>query len=117
MLPTLEPRITPERFNQLALQLVASGLCTSRTDVEKLVCTTFSGLREHDRNSAGFATWPMLLSTAIGELVKQVLLVETGAGKLVATQVGKAIAHSGLLPETGVFLLEYATRKVNNLAQ
>lgn len=117
MLPTLEPRVTPERFNQLALQLVASGLCSSRADVEKLVCTTFSGLREQDRNSAGFATWPVLLATAIDELVKQVFLVETGAGKLVATEVGRAIAHSGLLPETGVFLLEYATRKVNDLAQ
>ncbi len=40
-LPSLEPRIAPDRFNQLALQLVASGLCATKSDVERLVCSTF----------------------------------------------------------------------------
>ena len=110
-LPRLAARITPERFNQLALQLVASGLCSSRSELEALVCTTFSGLREQDRNATAFAIWPKRLVDAVDELVGQVFLLETTSGKLVATAVGRAVAQSGLLPETGMFLLEYAHRR------
>jgi helicase len=41
-MPSIESRIAPERFNQLALQLVASGLCNSRNGVERVVFRTFS---------------------------------------------------------------------------
>ena len=116
-LPKLVARISPERFNQLALQLVASGLCDSRDALEKLVCTTFSGLREQDRNATAFATWPKRLMDAVGELVGQVFLLETTSGRLVATAVGRAVAQSGLLPETGMFLLEYAHRRGSELVR
>lgn len=110
-LPRLEPRISKERFNQLALQIVSSELCHSNTEVENLICTTFSALREEDRNAALFARWPSLLSEAIDELVNEGLLIRTATGQLSATPVGKAIGHSGLLPETGVFLLNYVADK------
>lgn len=110
-LPRLEPRISKERFNQLALQLVSSGLCHSNKDVETLICTTFSALREEDRNTILFAQWPTLLSKAVNELVVEGLLIQTATGQLSATPVGKAIGHSGLLPETGVFLLNYIADK------
>lgn len=110
-LPRLEPRISKERFNQLALQLVSSGLCHSKSDVEKLICATFSALREEDRNAALFSQWPTLLFQAIDELVEEGLLVQTTSGQLSATPVGKAIGHSGLLPETGIFLLNYVSSK------
>lgn len=44
-LPPIEPRVQPQRFNQLALQLVASGLCATQEEVERLVCSSFSALR------------------------------------------------------------------------
>lgn len=116
-LPRLMARISPERFNQLALQLVSSGLCDSRGSLEKLVCTTFSGLREQDRNATAFAAWPRRLMNAIDELVGQVLLLETSSGKLVATAVGRAVAQSGLLPESGMFLLGYAHRRGSELVK
>jgi helicase len=116
-LTALEPRINPSRFNQLALQLVASGLCKTRDDLEALVCKTFSGLREQDRNLKAFAVWPERLSAAVDSLIQQVLLLETGAGSLVATSVGRAIAHSGLLPETGIFLLQYSSSRVDSLTR
>jgi helicase len=116
-LPKLVARISPERFNQLALQLVASGLCDSRSSLEKLVCTTFSGLREQDRNATAFATWPAGLMGAVDELVGQVLVLETASGKLVATAVGRAVAQSGLLPETGMFMLAYANRRGSELVK
>jgi helicase len=110
-LPSLEPRIAKERFNQLVLQIVSSELCHSNTEVVNLICNTFSALREEDRNAALFARWPTLLSEAIDELVKEGLLIRTATGKLSATPVGKAIGHSGLLPETGVLLLNYVADK------
>ena len=116
-LPALKPRVNPSRFNQLALQLVASGLCKTRAELEALVCNTFSGLRTQDRNAKEFAAWPARLSAAVDELSEQVLLLETSTGNLVATSVGRAIAHSGLLPETGVFLLEYSIRRAESLAR
>lgn len=116
-LPSLEPRVDPGRFNQLALQLVSSGLCKTRQQLEALVCSTFSGLREQEENSKAFAEWPALLSAAVNELVSQVLLLETGSGNLVSTAIGKAIAYSGLLPETGVFLISYAISKAESLAR
>lgn len=110
-MPILEPRILPQRFNQLALQLIASGLSTSQLDVERLVCTTFSALREQDKNNKSFSRWPTLLADAIEELVNNRLIIKTSAGNLTATEVGKAISYSGLLPETGVFLLRYIRHK------
>ena len=116
-MPSLQSRVTPQRFNQLALQLVASALCDSRDSLQKLICTTLSALREQDRNSTNFLRWPTQLSTAIDELLNEGLLIETSTGALSVTPVGKAIGYSGLLPETGIFLLNYVVDKAERLVQ
>ncbi|MGZ8195180.1 MAG: DEAD/DEAH box helicase [Methylosarcina sp.] len=116
-MPSLESRVTPQRFNQLALQLVASGLCNSRDSLEKLICTTLSALREQDRNSTNFSRWPTQLSAAIDELLDEGLLIQTSTGTISVTPVGKAIGFSGLLPETGIFLLNYVVAKSERLVQ
>lgn len=116
-LPLIEPRVQPQRFNQLALQLVASGLCATQEDVERLVCSTFSALREEDRNTVGFQRWPELLKEAVAGLVDMGLVVTTSTGRLAATPVGRAVGHSGLLPETGVFLLGYLVEKADALVR
>lgn len=115
VLPELEARVSPSRFEQLTLQLVASGLCRTRDNLNALVCTTFSGLREQDRNARAFASWPSQLSAAVDALVRNTLIVETGTGVLVATPIGRAIAHSGLLPDTGIYLLKYAVDHLDQL--
>lgn len=116
-MPSLDSRVTPERFNQLSLQLVASGLCSSKKEVESLVCSSFSAQREQSRNAKGFSNWPTLISRAIDEIVDEALLIQTSAGKLTATPFGKAVAISGLLPESGVFLLDYIANKAEKLIQ
>lgn len=116
VLPPIKPRVTPERFNQLSLQLVSSGLCCSRSDLESLVCTTYSALREADVNIASFKTWPGKLNAAINDLISNGLLLETSSGKLSATPVGKAVGYSGLLPETSIFLLDYVVKHANYLS-
>jgi len=116
-LPLIEPRVQPQRFNQLALQLIASGLCTSQEEVERLVCSSFSALREEDRNTVAFKRWPDMLKGAVAGLVNMGFVVATSTGRLAATPTGKAVGHSGLLPETGVFLLQYLVNKANTLVQ
>lgn len=110
-LAALEPRINPERFNQLVLQLVASGLCSSFSQVTQLVCNTFSALREQDRNLTSFSQWLPKLKSAMDGLLTDGLLIQTVSRKLTATPVGKSVGHSGLLPETSIFLLDYLARK------
>lgn len=114
-LPALEPRVTPERFNQLALQLIASGLCSSKEELKQLVCTTFSALREQDRNLKNFESWPDKLNLAVDGLLTEGLLIQATSGKLNATPVGKAVGYSGLLPESGTFLLNYVALKADQL--
>ncbi|TKC91704.1 DEAD/DEAH box helicase [Trinickia terrae] len=115
-LPPLESRIGPSRFDQLTLQLVASGLCASRAEVDSLVKSTLSGLREEDRNTSAFLSWSRLLGQSIDYLVQEALLLEASSGRLVATQLGKAIAHSGLLPETGTVLVRHLVKQASILS-
>ena len=114
-LPSLESRITTERFDQLALQLVGSGLCHTRADIETLICTTLSALREEYQHLDAFNQWPQKISDAITTLINNGLLIEMGSGQLIASPVGKAISQSGLLPETGLFLLKYVAEKATRL--
>jgi helicase len=115
VLPPIEPRISTERFSQLALQLLASGLCSNREELTALICTTFSALREEDRNNRAFKQWPERIHNSIEQLKSQGLALETSAGKLVITPVGKALGHSGLLVETGLFLLDYLVREIEKI--
>lgn len=114
-LPELVPRVNTKRLNQLALQLVASGLCSLRADLERLICSTFSALRAQDKNLEDYKLWPSRLKVAIDNLILDGLLIETSAGILTATPVGKAVGFSGLLPETCNFLLDYLINKSDSL--
>jgi helicase len=112
---SLEPRISPDKFNQLALQLVASGLCKSENAVHKLICRTFSALREQERDGTAFKQWTKHITEAVEGLLNAGLLIRTKAGALVSTPVGRAVGQSGLLPETGVYLLTYISKKAETL--
>lgn len=101
----LEPRIEPSHFPQLALQLVASGICSSTTELVDLIANTFSGLREADRNATGFAMWPAQIKSVVDTLLQLGHLNRQFSGRLIATPVGKASAHSGLQPATTQYLL------------
>jgi len=112
VLPSLKPRIRSQRFNQLVLQLVASGLCEDTNDIRTLVCNTFSALRENDTNPISFQQWPSLLVLALDDLCSANYVIKgKTSGNIAATPVGKAIAFCGLLPETASYLLEYIATK------
>lgn len=116
-LPAIEPRVTPRRFNQLALQLLSSGLCESRSALQALVCSAFSSLKELDRNPKGFASWPNNLDSAINSLIESRFVVESSSGVLSVTPVGKAVGFSGLLPETGSFFVKYLVKESQYLSE
>lgn len=101
----LEPRIDSSHFVQLSLQLVASNICGSTPEIINLIANTFSGLREADRNSAGFSMWPEKINSAVDNLLLLGHLNRQFSGRLIATPVGKASAYSGLQPATTEYLL------------
>lgn len=114
--PPIECRIATAVFDQLSLQLVSTGLCHTRADVTKLVCTSFSGLREEDNNLSNFKNWPALIDKAINVLIESSMVVEMTDGRLLATPVGKAVAHSGFRPQSAVMLIDYFAQKGKVLA-
>jgi helicase len=115
-LPFLESRISPHKFPHLALQLVASGLCASKNDLVQLVCQTLSAIREQSRNAKAFALWPQKLLDAVAQLTDDGFLLADSSGGLVATQAGKAVGFSGLLPSTSTHLLDYLAAKAVSLS-
>ena len=116
-LPEIKARISPTRFGQLSLQLISSGLCSNTSELVELICTTFSALREEDNNLTAFKTWPEKVNVALKGLIDAGFVVQTSAGELSTTPVGRAVGFSGLLPETGVFLINFLSRKSLYLAE
>jgi helicase len=106
----LEPRINPSHFSILVLQLVASGICSSREALVSFISNTFSGLREADRNATAFAGWPDAIEGAFQQAVLSGLLLALPDSRIVATAVGKAAAHTGLQPASCQYLLSNALR-------
>lgn len=116
-LPFLESRISTSKFPHLALQLVASGLCSSKDELVALVCQTLSAIREQSRNAKSFATWPPKLLDATSQLIEDGFLLADSTGGLVATPAGKAVGFSGLQPSTSTYLLEYLATKAASLGE
>lgn len=116
-LTAVKARVSPDRFNLLALQLVSSGLCTSKSEVSELILGTFSAIRELDKNPKSYNTWPDKISLAIDELVQDSYLISTDSGVLTVTPTGKSVGQSGLTPETSSFALDYFSRKSEALIE
>jgi helicase len=113
----VKARISPDRFNLLALQLVSSGLCASKFEVSELILGTFSSIRELESNPKSHDQWPGKISAAIDSLVEAGYLLSADSGVLSVTPVGKAVGLSGLTPETSSFVLDYFSRKSGDLIE
>jgi helicase len=112
---TIKSRVTPDRFNLLALQLISSGLCSTESEVEQLILGTFSALRELENNPKSHSSWPLKISNAVNELVDHRYLLKADSGNLAATATGKAVGLSGLTPETSTYILKYLCCKLKTL--
>ena len=113
-MPVLKSRISTKRFDQLSLQLISSNLCKTTDNVIALIQGTYSGLKEETQNTVAFQTWPTKIQNKLTHLAIAKLILISSDGQVQATPVGKAIAYSALLPETGLFLLNYIASKYSN---
>ncbi|MDC0711539.1 DEAD/DEAH box helicase [Stigmatella sp. ncwal1] len=64
----LTPRITPQAFHQLSLQLVSSGMCETQEELEELLLSSFSATREQESNQTGLAHWTAQLNKSTDAL-------------------------------------------------
>ena len=110
-LPPIQHRINASTFDQLSLQLVSTGLCSSRQDVKNLINSSFSGLREQDNNLVNFQSWPDQIDQGVNKLIDYGFIVETTNNRLIATPTGKAVAHSGFHPISAIMILNYFSEK------
>lgn len=94
-------------FKQITLQLIASGIAKNQEQLSSLMKSTFSGLKTQDSNIEEFNKWDDYLSDAIIWNSKTGFILEDISENLVATPLGRSIAQSAMLVETGMFLIEY----------
>ncbi|AXQ96323.1 DEAD/DEAH box helicase (plasmid) [Cereibacter azotoformans] len=103
---TLGVGITPADFGSLVIQLFAGGLCTTRNEAFTLMAATLSASREAERGVGNVEHWRRHLDQQIDRLIETHCLIETKT-RLVVTEFGKAVARSGLKPETVEHFLHY----------
>ncbi|EEB72702.1 ATP-dependent DNA helicase 1, putative [Ruegeria sp. R11] len=103
---TLGVGITPSDFSSLVIQLFAGGLCSTRQEAFALMASTLSASREAERGFGNVEHWRSHLDEQVHRLIATHCLIETGE-RLVVTEFGKAVAKSGLKPETAEHFLRY----------
>lgn len=112
----IKSRVTPDRFNLLALQLIASGLCSTAKEVRELILGTFSAIRELEKNPTSHDRWPQKISEALDSLITDGYILLADSGNLSATACGKSVGLSGLTPETSTYLLSYLCKTLETLS-
>jgi len=108
----LESRIAPERFDQLALQLLSSGMAVDREGLVAFLAETLSASRERRRSRSVDEQWTKAIDDALAHL-RQWGFINS---RLRLTPVGRRVAVSGLLPRTAHALLQYMSRAARPLA-
>lgn len=103
---TLGVGITPSDFGSLVIQLFAGGLCSTRQEAFALMASTLSANREAERGVGDVEHWRPHLDEQVDRLIATHCLVETNE-RIVVTEFGKAVAKSGLKPETAQHFLRY----------
>lgn len=107
----LDSRIRPERFDQLALQLLSSGMAIDRDSLVEFLAGTMSAVRERRRNLTLDQQWASSVDLALEQLKRWGFI----NSRLDLTPVGRRVAVSGLLPKTTHQLLEYLNRVAEQL--
>ncbi|WP_321504028.1 DEAD/DEAH box helicase [Breoghania sp.] len=113
---TLGVGITPDDFGALVIQLFAGGLCTTRDGAFTLMAATLSASREGEKGVGNVEHWRRHLDLQIDRLIETHCLIETKS-RVVVTEFGKAVARSGLKPETVEHFLQYLTEHGEQAAQ
>ncbi len=104
---TLPINLKGPEFKQVILQLIASGIAKNQSELSTLFKTTLSGIKTEDSNIAEFNHWDELISEAVIWNQDNGFLIEENSNSYIASPIGRAIAQSSLLVETGMYLIEY----------
>lgn len=113
---TLGVGITPTDFGSLVIQLFAGDLCTTRDGAFSLMSSTLSASREAEKGVGNVEHWRPHLNQQIDRLINTHCLIETKS-RIVVTEFGKAVARSGLKPETVEHFLHYLNEHGEQAAQ
>lgn len=113
---TLGVGITPTDFGSLVIQLFAGNLCTTRDGAFSLMSSTLSASREAEKGVGNVEHWRSHLDQQIDRLINTHCLIETKS-RIVVTEFGKAVARSGLKPETVEHFLQYLSEHGEQAAQ
>lgn len=101
----LQSKLLNKSIRKSILSLIASKLCKSEIDLNHFYSETFWWHQHLEHNPKILEQIPTLVSKSIEWLCEN-RLISGGNQKLVPTPLGKAISSTGLLPSTGVALLE-----------
>lgn len=112
---TLGVGIAPQDFSSLIIQLFAGGMCDTKDAAFELLASTLSALREAERGRGDVEHWRPHLEAQVNRLIATHCLLPVGQ-RLSVTPFGKAVAHSGLKPETAEFFLDYLCRRSEEIS-
>ena len=113
---TLGVGITPSDFGSLVIQLFAGGLCSTRQEAFALMASTLSASREAELGVGHVEHWRGHLDQQVDRLIATHCLIEASKG-FVVTEFGKAVAKSGLKPETAEYFLSYLSRHGEHISR
>jgi helicase len=90
-------------IRKIILNLIASKICLDFDALINFFINTFWYFSALDRNQKKIEELSLIVRDSVEWLIENELILTNGSN-LIATRLGAAIASSGLLPSTGVFL-------------
>lgn len=105
----LESKLLKKSIRKSILSLVACRLCKNENEINHFYSETFWWHQHLEHNPKKLETIAPLVSKAIDWLLDK-KLISGSIEKLYPTPLGKAISSTGLLPSSGVHLLELLTK-------
>jgi len=109
----ITPRLVPEWFDLIALQLLASRIATNMNELLAFMDASLSGYLLRDNTQNFDAYLRNHLTEALTKLTQWGYVL--GADALTVTDLGQAVARSGLQPKSANFFQNYLTQYRDHL--
>ncbi len=103
-------------IRKIILNLIASKICSSFSALITFFENTFWYFSALEKNPTLLENLSLTVKDSVEWLIEKELILSHNP-ELIATRLGTAIASSGLLPSTGVFLYELVLSNVNRVEE
>jgi len=100
----ISSKLFSKSIRKSVLNLISSGICNTEDSLNNFYASSFWWHQHLEHNPKKTEDVPPLVAEAVQWLIENKLLVEQST-RLVSTPLGTAISGSGLLPATGVSLI------------